>query len=105
MKQLTQKTTVHKIDGTTEVTYQTYLYAEGGYFTDLSGRYAGLVICLGTEDSADHYTEVQSDVRFLPPEDIPESLPDIEIWEEEDEDATEEDLYGALEELGVKEDA
>lgn len=97
MKNLTQTIRFHKLDGTVEETIQTYLYAEHGSL-ERDGKPAGIVIVLGTNDSQDNYSDPESGVA----RDIPESLTDIDVYEGDDEEATEEDLYESLNDLGVE---
>jgi len=95
---LTQKIIFHALDGTTSESISTHIYAPTGHFEDSKGHKAGWHIQLGTSDSPDHYVEIDDGT----PHDVPESLPDIDVYEEEDEsDAETADYEAALAKLGV----
>lgn len=77
MKTLTQK--IIQDDGTE---YEiTHIFAESGHFVEKTKKKkdrsdVGWHIQLGTEDSADNYTEVQDENEL---HDVPDSLPDLYI--------------------------
>ena len=79
----------------------THIYSGNGHF-ERGGLYQGWHIQLGTNDTAEHYTEVTSESET---HDVPASLPDIVIpdpVEPEEDEATDEDYEDALRELGVE---
>lgn len=76
--------------------YITHLYSQGGHF-ERDGKPAGIHIELGTNDNAMNYREVLDGTIH----DVPESLPDVILPEEEDDDAEIEDYQAALTEMGV----
>lgn len=96
MTQRTQKYNYHKLDGTVDVVYITHLYSESGYFTDLGGHKAGWHISLGTHDKAENYTEIAGTEQHS----IPESLPDVDVYEEEEPPTDEEYIEAAKIMLG-----
>jgi len=97
----TQNVNFHNLDGTVDTTVTTHIYASTGHFEDSKGHRAGWHIQLGTSDSPENYTEIDDGT----PHDVPESLPDIDVYEEEDEsDAETADYEAALAKLGVVSD-
>ena len=71
----------------------THIYSPAGHF-ERDGFPQGWHIQLGTNDTAEHYTEVTDGSTHT----VPESLPDIYIEEpEEGEEATAEEVVTALE--------
>ena len=70
---------IHKLDGQTEEFDVDHIYTESGHFCNMDGKPCGWHIQLGTNDSVDNYSEeFGSDFH-----DIPDSLPDVEIYETE----------------------
>ena len=76
----------------------THIYSEEGHF-EKGGLFSGIHIQLGSNDTADSYVEVSDGVQH----DVPDSLPDVILPEEPEEDPADiEDYQAALEELGVQ---
>lgn len=78
----TQKITIHKKDGTTEIQNLLWICATEGFFKrvgDDKNKNQGFLIQLGSEDSADNYEEVVSSDKHEMPE-----IEDIEITEADD---------------------
>jgi hypothetical protein len=74
-----EKYILHKLDETTETWTITHIYAPTGHFVDKHGLKAGWHIQLGTGASPDDYTAVEDPGVT---HDVPDTLPDVEIWEE-----------------------
>lgn len=87
---LTQSIRIHHTDGSVDVHEKTHLYTHG-HFTE-----GGWHIELGTGKNPSDFTEVVEPGTTNP---IPESLPDIDVYEEDDADATIEDYEEALTEI------
>lgn len=84
MQSHTQKITIHKLDGTTEVQSILWICATEGYFKkvgDDKNKNQGFLIQLGSTDSANNYEEVITTDKHEMPE-----IEDIEITEEEVEE-------------------
>lgn len=91
MTKLIQNIILHKLDGTTETTEMTHIYSENGYFIDNSEHKCGWHIQLGTADSEDNYTEEAGTEQH----DVPASLPDVDIYEEDTPPTDEEYIEAA----------
>ena len=82
-----EKYILHHLDETTETWTITHIYAPNGHFIDKRGRKAGWHIQLGTNASPDDYTVVEDPGVT---HDVPDILPDVEIWEEPEPEEPEE---------------
>lgn len=91
MTKLTQNIILHKLDGTTETTTTTHIYAETGHLIDKTSHVCGWHIQLGTADSEDNYTEETGTEQH----DVPASLPDVDIYEEDTPPTDEEYIEAA----------
>ena len=93
------KILIQKIITPTETREVTHMYSETGHF-ERNGLNEGWHIELGTGASVDDYTEHTG----LCDHEVPDSLPDIIVPEDEegDEEAEVEDYQRALEALGVE---
>ena len=88
-----QKITTHHLDGTTEERTVTHIYSKHGHFIP-----AGWHLELASDKTPSDFQETLDEgVEHV----VPDSLPDIEIYEEEDpeEEATVEDYEQVLEEI------
>ena len=96
MIQLIPKCNYHKLDGTVEVSYITHIYSLSGFFTDLGGHKCGWHISLGTNDTAENYSEN----ACMEQHSVPEHLPDIDEYEEDEPPTDEEYIEAAKIMLG-----
>ena len=69
----------------------THIYAETGHLIDKTSHICGWHIQLGTADSEDNYTEEAGTEQH----DVPESLPDVDIYEEDTPPTDEEYIEAA----------
>lgn len=89
----TQNFYTHKPDKTVELRVITHIYAPTGHFQE-----GGWHIELGDDKSPEDFHEIQDEGVS---HEVPETLPDIEIYEEADteEEATVEDYEAVIEEV------
>ena len=88
-----QNITEHKLDGTTEERTVTHIYSKYGHFIP-----AGWHLELASDKTPADFQEVLDEGVEHP---VPDSLPAIEVYEEEDpeEEATVEDYEAVIEEI------
>lgn len=95
----TQYIIIHRLDETTETTEILHIYAPHGHFEE-----GGWHIELGIGAQPTDFHEVEDPGMT---HEVPDTLPEIEIWEEEPDDdtpATIEDYERAFEEIAGGED-
>lgn len=81
MKEVKQKLILHKLDGTDEIYEIKHLYADLDKHFEENNRNIGYHIQLGTDEEALNFKEVSGIIEHI----IPESLPDVEVQEVEEE--------------------